>query len=215
MLSAKENFLETIKKDGNPDRLVKQFEGTVFFPPSPASSYIRGNRHRGMEPLKDRFGTEILWPENQVAAMPHVTAENKVIKDITQWRDQLVMPDLEANCSDPELWKPFIEQAEASRGEDKLLMAFMPTGVFERLHFLMGFEDMLVNFLLEPEDMLDGTRWAGRKNGLAFFNIARAIFNPKDLFHLPLLSREAGQETFYVTLVTAWRHTCVPASDAP
>lgn len=34
-------------------------------------------------------------------------------------------------------------------------MAFMPTGVFERLHFLMGFEDMLVNFLLEPEDMMD------------------------------------------------------------
>ena len=155
MLSAKENFLETIKKDGKPDRLVKQFEGTVFFPPSPASTYIRGNRHRGMEPLKDRFGTEILWPENQVAAMPHVTAENKVIKDITEWREQLVMPDLEANCSDPELWKPFIEQAKAARGEDKLLMAFMPTGVFERLHFLMGFEDMLVNFLLEPEDMLD------------------------------------------------------------
>ena len=155
MLSAKENFLETMKKDGKPDRLVKQFEGTVFFPPSPASTYIRGNRHRGMEPLKDRFGTEILWPQNQVAAMPHVTAENKVIKDITEWKDQLVMPDLEANCSDPELWKPFIEQAEAARGEDKLLMAFMPTGVFERLHFLMGFEDMLVNFLLEPEDMLD------------------------------------------------------------
>ena len=63
MLSAKENFLETIKKDGHPDRLVDQFEGTVFFPPSPASTYIRGNRHRGMEPLKDRFGTEILWPE--------------------------------------------------------------------------------------------------------------------------------------------------------
>ena len=136
MLSAKENFLETMKKDGKPDRLVKQFEGTVFFPPSPASTYIRGNRHRGMEPLKDRFGTEILWPQNQVAAMPHVTAENKVIKDITEWKDQLVMPDLEANCSDPELWKPFIEQAEAARGEDKLLMAFMPTGVFERLHFL-------------------------------------------------------------------------------
>jgi hypothetical protein len=34
-------------------------------------------------------------------------------------------------------------------------MAFMPTGVFERLHFLMGFEDMLMNFLLEPEDMMD------------------------------------------------------------
>ena len=43
MLSAKENFLETIKKDGKPDRLVKQFEGTVFFPPSPASKIGRAH----------------------------------------------------------------------------------------------------------------------------------------------------------------------------
>ncbi|HBN56288.1 MAG TPA: uroporphyrinogen decarboxylase (URO-D), partial [Lachnospiraceae bacterium] len=50
MLTAKQNFLETIKPDGKPDRLLKQYEGTAFFPPNPASAYIRGNRHRGMEP---------------------------------------------------------------------------------------------------------------------------------------------------------------------
>lgn len=55
MLSAKENFLETIKPDGKPDRLVKQYEGAVFYPPNPAASYIRGNRHPGMDPLIDRF----------------------------------------------------------------------------------------------------------------------------------------------------------------
>ena len=65
------------------------------------------------------------------------------------------MPDLEANCSDPALWEPFIKQAEELRAKGELVMAFMPTGVFERLHFLMGFEDMLMNFLLEPEDMMD------------------------------------------------------------
>ncbi len=155
MLTAKENFLETIKPDGKPDRLLKQFEGTAFFPANPASTYIRGVRHPGMDPMIDRFGTTILWPKGQVAAMPHVTAENKVIKDITQWRDELVMPDLEANCSDPALWEPFIKQAEEIREKGDLVMAFMPTGVFERLHFLMGFEDMLVNFLLEPDDMMD------------------------------------------------------------
>ena len=32
MLSAKENFLETIKPNGKPDRLVKQYEGAVFYP---------------------------------------------------------------------------------------------------------------------------------------------------------------------------------------
>ena len=106
MLTAAENFRETLKKDGKPDRLLKQYEGCAFFPPNPASTYIRGNRHPGMDPLKDRFGTEILWPEGQVAAMPHVTADNKVISDITEWRDQLVMPDLEANCSisEPTAW---------------------------------------------------------------------------------------------------------------
>ena len=155
MLTAKENLLETLKVDGKPDRLVKQYEGNAFFPPNPAAMYIRGNRHPGMEPMKDRFGTTILWPENQVAAMPHVTNDNKVISDITEWRDQLVMPDLEANCSDPALWEPFIKQAEELRAKGELVMAFMPTGVFERLHFLMGFEDMLMNFLLEPEDMMD------------------------------------------------------------
>ena len=139
MLTAKENFLETLKPDGKPDRLVKQYEGNVFFPPNPASMYIRGKRYAGMEPLIDRFGTTILWPEGQVAAMPHVTEQNKVIKDITEWKDQLVMPDLEANCSQPEQWEPFIKQAEELRAKDQLVMAFMPTGVFERLHFLMGF----------------------------------------------------------------------------
>ncbi|MDD3218792.1 MAG: uroporphyrinogen decarboxylase family protein [Lachnospiraceae bacterium] len=154
-MTAKELFLETIKQDGKPERLLKQFEGTVFYPPSPVASYIRGNRHRGMEPLVDRFGTTILWPEGQVAAMPHVTAENKVIKDITNWKEELVMPDLEANCSDSALWEPFIKQAEEFRAEGKLVMGFMPTGVFERLHFLMGFEDMLLNYLLEPEAMME------------------------------------------------------------
>ena len=137
MLTAKENLLETLKVDGKPDRLVKQYEGNVFFPPNPAAMYIRGNRHPGMEPMKDRFGTTILWPENQVAAMPHVTNDNKVISDITEWKDQLVMPDLEANCSDPALWEPFIKQAEEIRAKGDLVMAFMPTGVFERLHLLM------------------------------------------------------------------------------
>ena len=155
MLSAKENFLETIKPDGKPDRLVKQYEGAVFYPPNPAASYIRGNRHPGMDPLIDRFGTEILWPANQVAAMPHVTDKNKVISDITEWKEQLVMPDLQANCSDPALWEPFIKKADEIRANGDLVMAFMPTGVFERLHFLMGFEDMLMNYLLEPEDMMD------------------------------------------------------------
>ena len=128
-MTAKEIFLETIKKAGKPERLLKQFEGLTFYPPNPASTYIRGNRHRGMDPLMDRFGTMILWPEDQLAAMPHVTEENKVISDICEWKEQLKMPDLMANCSDPELWKPFKEKADEIKASGNLFMAFMPTGV--------------------------------------------------------------------------------------
>ena len=60
MLKSSEIFLETIKVDGKPERLLKRSEGATFFPPNPANKDVRGNRHRGMEPMKDLFGTEIL-----------------------------------------------------------------------------------------------------------------------------------------------------------
>ena len=148
-------FNLTTQKDGRPERLLRQYEGATFYPPNPANNYVRGNRHRGMEPMKDLFGTEILWPQEQLAAMPHVTEDNKVIDDITEWKEQLVIPDIVGQCSDPALWEPFKQKAQEIKDSGSLFMAFMPTGVFERLHFLMGFEDMLVNFLLEPEDMMD------------------------------------------------------------
>ncbi len=155
MATAKEILLETLKVDGKPKRLLKQYEGCTFFPPNPANNFVRGNRHRGMDEMQDRFGTCILWPEDQIAAMPHVTNDNKVIDDICEWKDQLVIPDIVGETSDPALWEPFKQRIEEIKASGSLAMAFMPTGVFERLHFLMGFEDTLMNFLLEPEDMMD------------------------------------------------------------
>ncbi len=153
MLTPKENLLETIKKDGKPDRLVNQYEGCVFYPANPVAAYVRGNRYKGMPPTKDKWGTTVLWPEDQHAAMPHVTPDDKVLPDITNWRDYLKVPDLIANCSDPKLWEPMIEEISKIDRNTNLFMAFMPTGVFEQLHFLMGFEDTLMNMLLEPEYM--------------------------------------------------------------
>lgn len=154
MLNAKQNFLETLKK-GKPDRIVKQFEGIVFLPGDPVGNYVRGNRYAGMAPMKDLWGTTILWPGDSVAAMPHVNEETKVIRDITTWREFTKVPDLIANCSADELWEPYVERIAAVDRNENLVMAFAPTGVFERLHFLMGFEDMFINFMTEPEAMKD------------------------------------------------------------
>ncbi len=168
MLSAKQNFLETIKKDGRPDRIVKQFEGTAFLPGDPVSVFVRGERYAGMPDTKDLWGTEILWPIDAPAAMPHVTELNKVIPEITSWREFVKVPDLVANCSDSALWEPYLERINAVDRENELVMAFSPTGVFERLHFLMGFEDLFINLMTEPEAMKDLCEAIGdyRYNGM-------------------------------------------------
>ncbi len=155
MLTKKQNFLETIKKGGKPDRIVKQFEGTHFLPGDPVNMFVRGERYPGMPPMKDRWGTTILWPEGEVANMPLVNNETKVIKDITSWRDFAKVPDLIANCSQDEIWEPYLKRASEIDRNEELVMAYAPTGVFERLHFLMGFEDTFINLMTEPEAMMD------------------------------------------------------------
>jgi len=154
MLTAKANFLETLKKDGKPDRLVNQYQPFVPVMIDPCGKFTRGNRVKGLT-TKDRWGTEIAWPEDQFAAMPHVTRENQVLKDITHWRDYVNVPDIVGACSDPELWKEAQEAAAAVDRNEKLVLGFMGTGVFEQMHYLMGFEDTLMNLLEEPEDMLE------------------------------------------------------------
>ena len=155
MLTKKQNFLETLKPDGKPDRLVKQYEYMSMVPGDPVNFYVRGERYPGMPPLKDRWGTTILWPAGEIGAIPDPSPRAQVVKDVTCWRDFVKVPDLIANCSAEELWAPYIERANAVDRENTLLTMFAPTGVFERMHFLMGFEDSLVNVMLEPEAMED------------------------------------------------------------
>ena len=155
MLTARENFLETLRPDGKPDRLLKQFEGTAFLPGDPVNTFVRGVRAPGMPPHKDLWGTTIVWPQGVVAAMPHVTAETKVVRDVTNWREFTKVPDLIANCSDMSLWEPYLERAAQVDRKENLLMMFAPTGLFERLHFLMGFEDTFVNLMTEEDAMED------------------------------------------------------------
>ncbi len=152
MLTKRENFLETIR-GGKPDRFVKQYEYMAMLPGDPVCSFVRGNRYPGMEPSYDKWGTRILWPAHEVAATPDPL--HKVLDDIEEWEDIVKVPDLIANCSAEELWAPYIERCNAVDRSEQLVTCFAPTGVFERLHFLMGFEDTLCNFMLEPELMAD------------------------------------------------------------
>jgi len=150
MLTPKQNFLETIKKDGRPDRLSNGF--TAFAPVGgdPVFQFVRGNRIRGTDSY-DRWGTLISFPEDAPAAVPIVTPGNQVIQDIRRWRDFVKVPDLRANCS--EGWESALANKAAVNAGEKLTVTIMGTGIFEQLHMLMTFEDTLCNFLLYPDEM--------------------------------------------------------------
>ena len=149
MLTTKQNLLETLKKDGHPDRFVNEYDPFVPIMNEPLARYTRGNRVRGTT-SKDRWGTTIVFPEDQFAAMPHVTVSDKVCPDVTEWRKYVKVPDLRANCTD---WTDALASAAAVDRNEYFVMGFMGTGIFEQLHFLMGFEDTLMNLLAEPDDM--------------------------------------------------------------
>lgn len=148
MYTPKENFLRTVEKN-NPDRLVNDYEAFAVIRNDPITNLDRGIRIKGQS-IVDVFGTSIIWPENQPAAMPHVTAENKVIKDITNWKNEVKLPDYDSMDLDWTENKKLVSQVNR---DEQLVTTILATGLFERLHFLMGFEDMLVNFLTEPEAM--------------------------------------------------------------
>jgi len=155
MLSIKENYLETIKQGGKPDRAVVQW-GPIFpIMGDPCHVFTRGMREKGKTVI-DRWGVTIAWPEDQPAAVPHVTPENKVLKDVTKWREQIKIPDVEAAANATVAaagWEDVRQRSEVARKDPNLGMAaaFMGTGMFEQMHALMGFEDALMAFLMEPE----------------------------------------------------------------
>ena len=205
MLTAKENFLETIKPDGKPDRIVKQFEGTKFIPSDPVNVYVRSKRYSGMPPNKDRWGTTMIWPEGDVAAMPLVNDETKVIRDVSKWRSYTQVPNVTANCGKAELWDSFLKQLEEIDREESLIMVLAAQGIFERLHFLMGFEDTLVNLMTEPEAMHDLCAAIG-EHRLEHFKLVVEYAKP-DIY---LVHDDWGQKTNMFMHPDVWREFIKP-----
>lgn len=153
MLTPKENLLELLKgKEGHPDRLVNQYQPFVMINNDACNVFARGNRKKGMTTV-DKWGTTIMFPEDAPGPMPHVTKENKVLPDITEWRKYVKVPDIVEGTKTG--WEDCLESASKVDRKEKLVMGFMGTGIFEQCHYLMGFEDTLLNLLAEPDDMHD------------------------------------------------------------
>ena len=151
-MTAKEIFLELLKPDGRPDRQLVQYEALQMALGDPIGRYLHQGRMPGAT-ITDRWGTVIDWPADAPGSMPIVTEDNKVLKDITRWREYVHAPDFIPHSSDPEDWADFRAKARELAGDERLVAGFMGTGIFEQCHFLMPFQDVLTNLYDHPQEM--------------------------------------------------------------
>ena len=99
---------------------------------------------------KDSWGTTCTWPVGAPGKHPHITPENAVVKDICNWKNELVIPDYK-NLD----WTKCKEAAEQVDRSQYFVQYFNAQGLFERSHFLMGMEDAFCAYLEEPEAMFE------------------------------------------------------------
>ena len=123
-----------------------QFHPCLVF--DPISLRVR-NGVKGKTNVKNAWGISFDWPEGQPGATPNITEENKLIKDITEWRSAFREPSLE----DLDWSQTYGRLPEPLDRENKLVMTPAFVGMFEFSHMCMGFEDALVNYMTEPEAM--------------------------------------------------------------
>ena len=147
-MTPKENLLALLhgKKQ---DAFVNEWEpyGNVFDPLMGATLTAKLG-----ETVKDPWGVTVYWGEDEPGVMPIINEDTKVLKDITEWREYVHAPNLAEMDLD---WSAAREQASQIRDQGRLAMSLMATGLFEQSHYLMGFEDTLMNLLMESEDMHD------------------------------------------------------------
>ncbi|MDR1822133.1 MAG: uroporphyrinogen decarboxylase (URO-D) [Oscillospiraceae bacterium] len=156
MATPRENFLRLMKNDspkwlGDPWSCFNQTPG--FRPVTmDCVAMSLGSAQPGQVGVKNAWGVTMDFPEGQPGGIPHVTDENKVIKDITHWQDYVVFPDIDN--VDWSFFPKMYPNLEETR-KTHLIMAGSFTGMFEFSHYMMGFSDALENYLMEPESMYE------------------------------------------------------------
>lgn len=148
MLTKRQNLLETIR-GGKPDRFVNQFEAIAMVMGDPYMS-----NYMPLQPDSDTclnaWGVTIQFKKDTPGPFPLHDAEHKVVRDITKWRETVHAPNVHFP---EEMWRPYIDKVNAIDRAEYFVTCTVAPGVFEQLHYLMGMEDCLINFYLEPEAM--------------------------------------------------------------
>lgn len=96
----------------------------------------------------DWFGCA--WEYMDAAGAPAPDCSTHVLNDISEWRDVVQFPDLDAWD-----WKEAtkLDGIESVDREENLVDVVVLIGLWERLHVLMGFEGALCALLEDPEEV--------------------------------------------------------------
>lgn len=122
-------------------------------------------RYTGLTVGKDYWGVEWTYEDNIHASLP--TPNKYLFTDITEWRDKLVFPDLDAidweKQADIDVHTDFMafvlgdgiipfKDDTTNYDGDKLISCMILNGMFERMHACMGFENALMALIEDPEE---------------------------------------------------------------
>ncbi|MEW6580364.1 MAG: uroporphyrinogen decarboxylase family protein [Chloroflexota bacterium] len=136
----KENMLRAIRRD-RPAWVPCGAEATFTIePPLLERPYSAGY---------DVFGVHWTF-EAQAEGGTYPTPTTPVITDLRRWRDQVAIPDV-AGAD----WSNVAAAIAALDRDQVLVQGFVHMGLFERSYLLLGMEEALVNYALEPDLMSD------------------------------------------------------------
>lgn len=196
-MNPKEQFLSALRNEQPPKWMGYAFNGYAhnYFPVIWDPITMMDAAYTG-ESYIDPWGATWRHLPTDPGAIPMVNQENKVIKDVTHWRDYVKFPEID-NLD----WSGALAQLSVVNRETTLVMVPSFYGPFERAHALMPFEDVFCAMYEDPEAMYDLfgalTDWKIKAVGLVIDNLQPDIIHSHDdwgsltsLFMSPKVFRE-------------------------
>jgi hypothetical protein len=179
-MNPKEQFLSALKNDQPPKWMGYAFNAyanngfpVIWDPVTMLDAAYSG------ESYVDLWGATWRHLPTDPGAIPMVTQQNKVIKDLEHWRDYVKFPSLD-NLD----WSAAMGMLSVVDRETTLVMVPSFYGPFERAHALMPFEEVLCAMQEEPELMYDLfgalTDWKMKAVGIVIDHIKPDIIHSHD-----------------------------------
>jgi len=137
-MNPKENLLRVISRE-NPQWVPNGMESVITLGPP----VVERPSQEGLDVFKVHWS---LKEEAEGGTYP--THGRYTIKDLHKWREQIHIPDISKLD-----WSAVEARAREIDRQQHLVQGFVEMGLFERSYLLLGTEEVLIAYMVEPEEM--------------------------------------------------------------